>query len=160
MNTDEVGKRKPTEEAANAVSDQQSVKRPRKSDEIARDVKSPEGSSSTANGLPVPNAPEEPQSQEESLATPNGDAVGHYVELPALPEDPKPLTPLTNAERKELERYLDHTKDDTWREDWMGNLNFADADILNPDGKSRERSKNSLFNWAERGKISRKLPPH
>ncbi len=83
--------------------------------------------------------------------------ISQFVELNALPDKVEALSPLTNSERKELERYLEFSKDETWRGDWMGNLCFADKEIYNPDGKSRERSKKPLFVWAEKGKMSRKL---
>lgn len=83
--------------------------------------------------------------------------ISQYVDLHPLPDTVDALPPLTNAERKELERYLEFSKDETWREDWMGNLAFADKEIYNPDGKSRERSKKPLFVWAEKGKVSLKL---
>jgi hypothetical protein len=87
----------------------------------------------------------------------NYEIVAEYVDLDPLPSNAKPLPPLSNSDRKELERYLEISKEDNWRDDWIGNLAFADKDISNPDGKSRERSKKSLFRWAERGKVSLRL---
>lgn len=95
--------------------------------------------------------------QANKAASPTKAVIGQFVELNPLPDDLDTLPPLTNSERKELERYLEFSKTETWREDWMGNLCFADKEIFNPDGKSRERSKKPLFVWAEKGKISRKL---
>jgi hypothetical protein len=90
-------------------------------------------------------------------ASPAEGVIGRFVDLSPIPAKVKALPQLTSAERKELERYLDFSKDETWREDWMGNLCFGDKDICNPDGKSRERSKKALFHWAAKGKTSRKL---
>lgn len=85
------------------------------------------------------------------------DIVRQFVELPPVQECAKDLPQLTNSEKNELERYLDFGADESWKDDWMGSLAFADKEIQNPDGKSRERSKKSLFRWAGRGKLSRKL---
>lgn len=92
-----------------------------------------------------------------NVHSPSEAVVGQFVDLTPLPDKVEPLPPLSNAEKKELERYLDFSKEETWREDWIGNLCFSAKEISNPDGKSRERSKNELFYWAEKGKLSRKL---
>lgn len=86
-----------------------------------------------------------------------GPLVGQFIDLPSLPNKFHPLSPLTNAERNELERYLEFNKEETWREDWMGNLCFVDKEISNPEGKSRERGRKALFYWAAKGKLSLKL---
>lgn len=83
--------------------------------------------------------------------------VSKYVEMAPLPDNVTPLNPITNAEKKELENGLQIRKNGGWREDWIGNLAFADEDIPNPDTKSREKGKKSLFRWAERNKHSKKL---
>lgn len=87
---------------------------------------------------------------------PRDEIVSEYIELEALSSEIQPLKSLTNSEKKELENCLQIGKHG-WREDWIGNLAFADKDISNPDGKSREKGKKALFRWAERGKLSRKL---
>eukprot|EP00934_Nitzschia_sp_Nitz4_P002531 Nitzschia sp. Nitz4//scaffold7_size249615//129249//133007//NITZ4_001180-RA/size249615-augustus-gene-0.32-mRNA-1//-1//CDS//3329558451//2521//frame0 len=99
--------------------------------------------------------PSPPESQ--STTSQSKDEVSKHVDLPPLPDTDAKLTSITQAERKELERYLELSKDDSWKDDWMGNLVMADKEILNPDGKSRDRAKKALFQWAGRGKISRKL---
>eukprot|EP00980_Cylindrotheca_fusiformis_P029153 scaffold22740_cov139-Cylindrotheca_fusiformis.AAC.7 len=96
------------------------------------------------------------QSQSDADDGMREEIVSKYLELHALPADVEPLRSLTNAEKKELENCL-HISKHGWREDWIGNLAFADKDIPNPDGKSREKGKKALFRWAERGKLSRKL---
>ncbi|KAL3940445.1 MAG: hypothetical protein SGBAC_005029 [Bacillariaceae sp.] len=119
-------------------------------------------------GLPSPCLPsielvskvDKQDTEDESSDVDSSDfgeeVVSKYVELPPLPEDVAPLNALTKAEARELENCLQIRKNG-WRDDWIGNLAFADEDIPNPDGKSRERGKKSLFRWAERNKQSKRL---
>ncbi|CAJ1933888.1 unnamed protein product [Cylindrotheca closterium] len=101
-----------------------------------------------------------PASEEESSGAYSSDfgeeIVSKYVKLDPLPDNVAPLNALTKAETRELENSLQIRKGG-WRDDWIGNLAFADEDIPNPDGKSRDRGKKSLFRWAERNKQSKRL---
>ena len=83
--------------------------------------------------------------------------VSKYLKLEPLPSNSSNLKSLTKAEKQELEEYLQIEKDGGWREDWIGNLAFADKDIPNPDAKSREKGKKPLFRWAEKSKVGLKL---
>jgi hypothetical protein len=102
----------------------------------------------------------EDKSGAEAESVPDGkipdEIVSKYLALGALPSKVDPLKCLTNAEKRELENCFQIDKHG-WREDWIGNLAFADQDIANPDGKSRAKGKKALFRWAEKGKLSRKL---
>ena len=84
--------------------------------------------------------------------------VSDYVKLPHIPPPPS-CSPISDNELKELEKYLQIGigNDDGWRDDWIGNLAFADYDIINPDAKPGERRKNSLFRWAEKGERSLRI---
>ena len=95
--------------------------------------------------------------ESDSETAASGPIVSQLVDLPSLPRKVEPLRPLTNAERKELESYLEFNKEENWREDWMGNLCFVDKEINNPDVKTRERGRKALFYWAAKGKTSLKL---
>lgn len=87
--------------------------------------------------------------------------VSKYVELPKLKSSrPAPLKSLTKSEREELESFFDINQDRgssnaskvTWYKDWLGNIEFADVDISNPDGRASERSvKAPLLVWAQKG---------
>lgn len=50
-----------------------------------------------------------------------------------------------------LETTLEIGKTESWRDDWIGNLAFADAEILNPDGKPFRGPRKTLMLWAEKG---------
>ena len=95
--------------------------------------------------------------ESDSETAVSGPVVSQLVDMPSLPRKVEPLRPLTNAERKELESYLEFNKEENWREDWMGNLCFVDKEINNPDVKTRERGRKALFYWAAKGKTSLKL---
>jgi hypothetical protein len=84
--------------------------------------------------------------------------VSKFIPLDRLPLDSIPLPILSKAELKELETCLQINKADPWRDDWIGNLAFADKDLVNPDGKSRDRgAKKTLLGWAIKGKTSLKI---
>ena len=84
--------------------------------------------------------------------------VSKFIPLSSLSPNSIPLPPLSKAELKELETCLEISKADPWRDDWIGNLAFADKDLVNPDGKSRDRgAKKTLLSWAIRGKTSLKI---
>jgi hypothetical protein len=86
-----------------------------------------------------------------------GEIVSQFIPLNRLPNS-NPLPPLNKAETKELETRLEIGKADPWRDDWIGNLAFADKDVVNPDGKPRSRgAKKPLLGWAIRGKTSLKI---
>jgi hypothetical protein len=83
--------------------------------------------------------------------------VSKYIALTAVPRKLSPLPPLKNSEKKELETCLEIGREESWRDDWIGNLAFADKDVVNPDGKSRDKQKKPLFRWAEQGKNGLKI---
>ena len=83
--------------------------------------------------------------------------VSKYITLDPVPKKTSKLAPLNAKERKELENCLEIPRDEPWRDDWIGNLCFADKDVVNPDGKKGERQKKPLFRWAERGKNGLKI---
>ena len=164
MNLDDPSKRK-LEEAPDSSDRGPTNKKSKRADQ-ARAVRSSQMDSIATVGKQVESPRRDTEDESHEIVTmnlsisgpsPSEAVVGQFVELTALPENCDALAPLTNTERKELERYLDFSKEETWRGDWIGNLCFADKDVSNPDGKSRERSKKALFHWAEKGKLSRKL---
>lgn len=160
---DDTGKRKPNETTIDSSekvtsSSHKRAKRTDHMDSIATVGKQAPPSPRRTHMDEQEQGPETPPKDHANKATtPSEVVISQFVDLIPLPDKVTPLPQLTNAERKELERYLDFSRDETWREDWMGNLCFGDKDIYNPDGKSRDRSKKALFHWATKGKVSRKL---
>lgn len=91
--------------------------------------------------------------------------VSQYVELPKMKSSRLvPVKPLTKSEKEELETFfeIDNEVDKdrssstpvkvTWYTDWLGNIEFADIDISNPDGRASERAiKAPLLAWAQKG---------
>lgn len=60
----------------------------------------------------------------------------------------EPPSPLTLAERKELETILDFELDgDEWRSDWSGNLAFFDKEVSHPKATTKKSFKQSLLQW-------------
>lgn len=109
------------------------------------------------------SAPEEgmsketPETDERSETEYPAEIVSKYLKLEALPSIIPSLPSLTRNEKHELENCLQIEKFGGWREDWIGNLAFADEDIANPDTNSREKGKQPLFRWAEKSKVGLKL---
>ena len=85
--------------------------------------------------------------------------LSKYIKLLPLPSWVAPLESLTKSERSQLENCFDIGKTESWRDDWIGNLGFADKEIHCPDIKSANKSgpKKSLLRWAERGRTSLKI---
>jgi hypothetical protein len=81
------------------------------------------------------------------------EAINYFIERPPVPANPPRLAALSDIEIKELERVLEFSaRDEGWRDDWSGNLAYADEEILNPIiGKGRDFKlsfRQSLVNWA------------
>ena len=95
---------------------------------------------------------------DEELEERASEIVSEYIDLKPMPAKIKPLAALTKAEKRELEVVLEIGKADSWRDDWIGNLAFADKDVTSPDSKSRDRNnKKPLLMWARKGKTSLRL---
>lgn len=91
--------------------------------------------------------------------------VTKYIKIPELPKHVRPLAPITESEKAELEIALqfntnndDSEKDssedeDGWHEDWSGNLALLGRQISNPLIRRRKPHKTelilSLLEWAE-----------
>lgn len=84
--------------------------------------------------------------------------VRSFVELKPLARATR-LTDLTGLERTELEKMFEISQKNPWREDWAGNLAFADEEILNPDLKGRKKQsfRQSLLLWATNNSNNRRL---
>ena len=59
--------------------------------------------------------------------------VSEYIKLFPLPSWVAPLPPLSKSELSQLEKIFDIGKSESWRDDWIGNLGFADVEIYCPD---------------------------
>jgi hypothetical protein len=94
-------------------------------------------------------------SPSEFLMSGAGENPMEYLKnLPPLPRATPPLRKLTKAEIEELETVLEFRApdaEDHWRDDWSGNLSFAEKDILNPALKAAPGKKSfrqPLVLWA------------
>ena len=86
--------------------------------------------------------------------------VSQYVKLDPIKKVDKNYPPLSENELKVLEKYLDISSSDPWRDDWVGNLAFVDKDITSPESKSRDQGpRKTLLDWAAniKAKMSRKI---
>lgn len=91
--------------------------------------------------------------------------VEYFTEFPSLPDDEDKLPllePLSDSEREQLEGALGFREPDSdgWREDWSGNLCYADDDIVNPvskAGKKNQSFRQNLYKWAENNPPCQKL---
>jgi hypothetical protein len=79
-----------------------------------------------------------------------GEIVSTHIRLDPLPaatHDSIILQPLSRAEQAQLETALefgDILTGDTWRDDWSGNLAYADKEISNPAQTGRSNKSSSL----------------
>jgi acetoin utilization deacetylase AcuC-like enzyme len=86
--------------------------------------------------------------------------VQSLVKLEPLPSKKPPTLKTLNKEEKiELEAVFGINDENPWRDDWAGNLAFADEDILNPDerGRKKQSFRQSLFMWALNNKSGKRL---
>lgn len=86
--------------------------------------------------------------------------VRSFVKLePILGVKNSKLNDLSAREKSELEEVLEINEDNPWKEDWAGNLNFADQEILNPDlrGRKKQSFRQSLLLWAANNTTNRRL---
>jgi hypothetical protein len=87
-------------------------------------------------------------------SAPPDEIVSQYIELLPIPDKAGRLSRLSQLELAKLESTLEIGKTESWRDDWIGNLAFADAEILNPDGKPFRGPRKTLMRWAEKGPTS------
>jgi hypothetical protein len=91
------------------------------------------------------------------------EVVSLHIRLDPLPpasspNDDKAMPPLTQTEQAQLEAALEFGNDidgdnDTWRDDWSGNLAYADKEISNPAARSKAMKQSfqqSLVVWAHK----------
>lgn len=79
------------------------------------------------------------------------EVVSYFIDLPPLPTRVPRTPPLSVTELAELEKVLELGEADSWRDDWAGNLAFADKEIANPKVRQREKQQSfrqSLLEWA------------
>lgn len=80
------------------------------------------------------------------------EVVSLHVEMEPLPDRCPALPALTRSELRELERVLElgAVGGDGWRDDWMGNLGYADKEVRNPQVKSGIKPfRQTLLEWAK-----------
>lgn len=113
------------------------------------------GDASTKQDARVKRPKKSPQEQECIEPSPqfksSEEAINYFIQRPPLPANPPRLTALSEIEIKEIERVLEFSgRSEGWRDDWSGNLAYADEEILNPIGKGREKQsfRQSLIDWA------------
>jgi hypothetical protein len=93
------------------------------------------------------------------------EVVSLHIRLDPLPpasstDDDKRMPPLTQTEQAQLEAALEFGDannmdgdNDTWRDDWSGNLAYADKEISNPAARSKavkQSFQQSLVVWAHK----------
>jgi hypothetical protein len=129
----------------------------------AKSIRATDGASPTENTeMETANETESQLSSngdavDQTTAAESGEVVAQYISLPALPRKVPELPRLRTEEMRELEGALEFgaNSGDTWREDWSGNLAYADKEISNPivKGKSSGKTdfKQSLLQWATNG---------
>jgi len=61
----------------------------------------------------------------------------------AVLREPRVLEPLSEAEQAQLETALEFDETDQWRDDWSGNLAYADKEIANPFVTRNSSNNNS-----------------
>lgn len=86
-----------------------------------------------------------------SNSRPSDDVVCTFVDIPALPSRTSRFQSLSASEIKELEKILEfEATNDSWRDDWTGNLAFIDKDVRNPKEKGNEKNpfRQPLIDWA------------
>jgi len=143
-NANETGAAPTTTETSTPLGPDDSLPPDLKKQKVDGDVKT---SSTAVNGNnPVSGAEGE---AEDSLAS-RVEIVSMYADLEALPVRSSRIPALAPAEVRDLEKVLEFDETETWRDDWAGNLAFADKEILNPQVKSGKQSfRQSLFEWAK-----------
>ena len=112
-----------------------------------RSKPSPQDENAGGSGSPSPPAPTSFKSAEE--------AINYFVERTSLPANPPVLDPLSQKEVEELEKAFDFEgRGEGWRDDWSGNLAYADEDILNPKsvGGKGQTFRQPLVDWAPIGR--------
>ena len=81
--------------------------------------------------------------------------VSLFVKLEEIPRTSSRTSPLEKSEIEELERVLEFSEDeDTWRDDWSGNLAYLDKKIPNPKANEKTSFRQTLLQW------SHKIPGH
>jgi hypothetical protein len=100
-----------------------------------------------------------PQSRDGSRAsspaaqsTASFDVEAFFSSLEPVPVSVPRMKRLTHSELKQLEEALEFGPKETWKDDWIGNLDFLDREITNPNtrgSKSKNTSAQSLILWAE-----------
>lgn len=100
----------------------------------------------------------DPTIEGEDLAS-RDEIVSLYVKnLGPLPSRNKSLPNLSQLEIKELENVLEFDQDDQFREDWIGNLHYADKEVKNPSYKSSKQPfRQSLLEWSKKSSINTRL---
>lgn len=101
---------------------------------------------------PPPPAGEPKATDPESIINENikDEIVSDYVTLDEIPENPKPLAPLSKNELAALKLAL-LGSDDTWPSEWDGSSNLLTIQVPNPllENKSGKNGlEQSLFEWA------------
>lgn len=71
--------------------------------------------------------------------------VSLYISLEPISTKVPQIPKLTEFEVKQLEAVLEFKNSSEWRDDWMGNLAFADLDVGNPAISSKSRDKQHTF---------------
>lgn len=104
------------------------------------------------------------QPTKAASAIDNEEVVTKYVKMPELPRHVNPLPSLSEDERLELELALQldmADEENSWRDDWCGNLSLINKDISNPSTKRRKPHKQekvqSLWEWAQAPNASHAL---
>lgn len=148
-----------------ATEDGTDKKRPYADEHVNVDVESEPKKPRGLSKLDSPSILEEESSSSGSDTadpplTTTQDIVAKYAPLDPWSSTASPLKELTANERSALEKTLELSTGSGWRDDWAGNLAFADEMISNPEiGKTQKNSsyKQSFLAWAALTDSSRKL---
>ena len=141
VDVDGDGSKKPVGEIdSSAAGKKKERQQPRKSQKNSNGSRSVE-SSRAPTPLTTENAPTE-------------DPMEYIRNLEPLPATVPNVAKLTKAEREELQNVLEFkATDDDWKKDWVGNLAFAEKEILNPSIKSslRKSFRQPFLQWVING---------